>query len=353
MNRKYFATLMSITVLCIIFILIFLWKDTMAPIPKEQYIAHPHSPYKSSISAVGIVEASSENISIGIPVNRTIGKVYVKVGSKVNKGDVLFQLDDVDLKADLNARRIAYESSIANLQKLQSLPRAEDVASAEAALKSTLAEVAQAKSQYEMVQGLEDNRALSKEEIDRRRFKYEEAEAKKQLAQTDLNKIKAGTWQPDLIIARLEVEQAKANVERVKADIERTVIRSPIEGRVLQVRIHEGEIPPPDTSRVPAMIVGNTDVMHLRVSINQFNIPEYDPKASAVAFLQGNSNVSFPLKFVQIEPYIIPKQNLTNDIMEKVDTRVLQAIYSFSNDNHRVFVGQQMDVFIETNAKGE
>ncbi|MBA3603897.1 MAG: hypothetical protein H0W50_09740, partial [Parachlamydiaceae bacterium] len=71
----------------------------------------------------------------------------------------------------------------------------------------------------------------------------------------------------------------------------------------------------------------------------------------AVAYLQGDAKVQFALKFVALEPYFVAKQNLTNEITEKVDTRVLQAIYSLQESKHRVFVGQQMDVFIETHKK--
>ena len=127
-------------------------------------------------------------------------------------------------------RQIEYESSIAKLTKLEALPRQEDVAAVEAAFQSSEIQVAQAESQYEMVEGLQDSGALSQEEINRRCFSYQQAEAKLQEAQADLEKINAGTWGPDLEIARLETEQAKANIERVQADIERTIIRSPIDG---------------------------------------------------------------------------------------------------------------------------
>lgn len=96
------------------------------------------------------------------------------------------------------------------------------------------------------------------------------------------------------------------------------------------------------------MILGNINPLHVRVSINQFDASYYRSTASAVAFLQGNALVQFPLHFVRIEPYFVTKQNLTNEIGEKVDTRVLQVIYCFDKEDQRIFVGQQMDVFIET-----
>jgi hypothetical protein len=60
-----------------------------------------------------------------------------------------------------------------------------------------------------------------------------------------------------------------------------------------------------------------------------------------------------PLTFVRFEPSVVPKVALTGDSTERTDTRVLQAIYGIdptadktNAEFPRVFVGQQMDVFI-------
>jgi hypothetical protein len=51
---------------------------------------------------------------------------------------------------------------------------------------------------------------------------------------------------------------------------------------------------------------------------------------------------------VRVEPYVIPKQSLTGDNSERVDTRVLQVIYALPEKMASpLYVGQQMDVYIE------
>lgn len=350
MNRGYFKWIVMLALACVVIVAIFLWnkQEVETSSTSAQIAPQPYSPFPMYISAVGIVEASSGNIFIGSPVNRVVDKVEVKVGQKVKEGDILFRLESHDLKADLASRYIDYENALANLTKLEALPRSEDVAVAAAQLNSAKAGLEQAKSQYERVQGLQNSGAMSQEEIARRKFLFEEAQAKFQQAQADLDKVKAGAWPPDLKIARLQVEQAKAQEQRVKTDIARIIIRAPTAATVLQIKIHDGEFPPSDSSRTPAMILGNTDPLHLRVSINQFDASYYNPAAKAIAFLQGNAHVEFPLKFVNIEPYFVTKQNLNNDVSEKVDTRVLQVIYCFEDGEEGVFVGQLMDVFIQT-----
>lgn len=353
MHRTYFFIITCLAALCAFLAFYSIRKDAqIASIQEnlsihEPETLHPVSPFKSYISATGVVEASSENIFIGTPLNRIVDKVFVTVGQPIQKNDPLIQFENRDLEATLQAQQTAYQIAEAKLKKLEALPRKEDLLSAESSLQSVQVELSQAKHQYEMTQGLRDPRALSQEEINRRRFNYEQAEAKSQQAKANLEKVKAGTWQPDKEIAYLQTLQAKANVERAKVDLERTLIRSPIEGKVLQIKIHPGELPSNDPSRLPMMVIGNTDEKHLEVSINQFNAPYFRPDAPAVAFLQGNSNVEFHLEFLKLEPYLVNKQTITNNISEKVDTRVLRVTYRFKENDRNIFVGQAMDVFIE------
>ena len=60
-----------------------MWQ-TAKPPPLLLTISTPHplAPFHSYISGVGVVEASSDNISIGTPINRIVEKVLVKVGQK-------------------------------------------------------------------------------------------------------------------------------------------------------------------------------------------------------------------------------------------------------------------------------
>ena len=324
-----------------------MWQpDMLSGEPPQEYkTSNPRSPFKSYISAVGLVEASTDNIKIGTSVNRIVENVLVTVGNKVKKGDPLFQLEDGDLQADLLARRAAYKIALAQLRKLEAMPRPEDLEAGEASYKKAEINLNEAKSQYQMVHGLQDTRALSQQEINRRRFNFEQAEALWLNAKANFDKIKEGAWRPDLEIAQLEIQQAQANIKRIQADIQRAIIRSPIEGEVLQVRIHEGELP--SASNGPLMIVGNTDEIYLKVSVNQFDASNFNPDARAVAFMRGNARIEFPLEFVKLEPYLVNKHNSTNDIIEKVDTRVLQVIYRIKKENQQIFIGQQMDVFID------
>ena len=89
----------------------------------------------------------------------------------------------------------------------------------------------------------------------------------------------------------------------------------------------------------------------MRVDIDEYDIPRFVPEAPARATLKGQPDEFFPLKFVRIEPYVVPKKSLTGDNTERVDTRVLQVIYAIDTSGKRLFVGQQLDVFIDASRR--
>lgn len=348
MNRNYFVIIAGAALFCLLLIFVSLWQEIDTPVTKDPITPPNIGPYKTQIAGIGIVEPNTGNIFIGTPLNRIVRKVFVKVGEKVQTGQPLFSLENSDLKANLELQKAAFESALAKLKKLKSMPRKEDLDISEAGLKSAKITLELAKNQNDMVLMLPDQRAVSQEEKDRRLSAYRQAQIQMDQAQSNYEKIKAGTWKPDLEIADLEVLQAEANIDLLNTEIERTSIKSPIDGTVLQIKVHEGELPSMDVSTMPLMIIGNTDEMYLRVSINQLDIPSFRSDAKATAYLQGDEKYKFSLEFVQVEPLLVKKQNLTNDINETVDTRVLQIIYRIKDEGHPIFVGQQMDVFIET-----
>jgi len=53
------------------------------------------------------------------------------------------------------------------------------------------------------------------------------------------------------------------------------------------------------------------------------------------------------LRYVRTDPDVVPKVLLTGDTTQRTDTRVLQVVYSFDPKSLALYVGQQMDVFIE------
>jgi multidrug efflux pump subunit AcrA (membrane-fusion protein) len=323
------------------------------PVPASQPVAQPaQAPFSAYVAGAGIVEAASENIAVGTLVPGGVQEICVKVGTAVKKGDPLFKIDDRDLQAELLVRKSALLSAQERLAKLQAMPRAEDIPPAEAKVAQAQADLNEAHTLYEMWRNISDPSAVSAEELKTRRFNYESGQAKLKQAEAELALLKAGAWKPDLEIAQAEVTAAEAQVKAVETQIDRLTVRAPVDGEVLQVKVRLGEFAPTGVLATPLMLIGDVETLHVRVDIDENDAWRLKPNAPARAFLRGNRDLATDLKFFRVEPYVVPKRSLTGESTERVDTRVLQVLYSFDRNSLPVYVGQQMDVFIEAEPVG-
>ena len=312
-------------------------------------VAEPaKSPFAYSVAGSGIIESSSENIAAGTPIAGVIQKVHVKPGDLVKKGDALFEIDNRQLTADLAVREATLNQFKSKLSRLQMSPRAEEVPPIEARLVAAEAAMTDAKNQLGLLEAITDQRAVIREDLTRRRDAVRTADARVVEAKAMLTLINSGAWAPDIAIAQADVAQAAAQVASVRTDLERLVVRAPIDGQILQRSARVGEFAQagPATSN-PLIMVGNTDTLHIRCDIDENDAWRLRSGAKARASLRGNGDIATDVTFVRIEPFVIPKRSLTGESTERVDTRVLQILFSFPKDAMNAYVGQLVDVRIE------
>jgi multidrug resistance efflux pump len=292
------------------------------------------------------VEPGTENIALSCAVSGLVTSVYVKAGDRVREGQKLFEVDGRDLIADLAAKRAALDSARAQLAKLEAEPRPEELPPAQAKVAEAEAALDDAKVQVTLIDSVADMRAVKKEDVLRRRLAYQAAQARLTQAEKDLALLQAGTWAPDLAIARAQVEQAEAAVRQDQVAIERLTTRAPMDGVILQNRVRLGQYAQCGALADPLMIFGGGRELHVRADVDEEDSWRVKAGASAIARVRGNSGSSHALEFVRFEPYVIAKQSLTGAATERIDTRVLQVIFRFRDRSIPVFDGQQMDVFI-------
>jgi multidrug resistance efflux pump len=299
---------------------------------------------------VGLIESSSENIAVSVPVPGMVTHVYVKAGDHVVKGQKLFSIDDRDLRAELALRESAVTLAQAKVDKLLRSPRPEEIPPMEAKVHEAEQLYQDADVQLKLMESVRDKRAIRDEDLQRRRIAVTTAAARLQQAKADLALLKAGAWQPDIEIARAEANEARQQVERVRADLERTVVTAPITGEILQMKVRLGEYAQAGQLAQPLILMGSTDQLNVRADVDEQDAWRVKAGASATASVRGDSGHRYPLHFVRFEPYVIPKKNLTGDSTERVDTRVLQVIYALDR-GAPLYTGQQMDVYIQSEAK--
>jgi len=253
-------------------------------------------PYDVSVAASGIVEALSENVAIGVPEAGLVTKVHVKVWDSIQEGQPLFTLDDRELSAQLKVNIANAKVALATLQRLR--------------------------DQLARLKAVNDPRAVSQDEV--------------------------RTRENDVAVAQAQLEAAQAQVGQDLVRLARLTVRAPRTGTILQVNIRPGEYASA-TPKNAAMVLGDVDHLQVRADVDEQNASRLQEGQTATAYLKGDTTKPIELTFVRIEPFVVPKTSLTGSSTERVDTRVLQVIYSFERPQNRpVYVGQQVDLFVKT-----
>jgi HlyD family secretion protein len=283
-------------------------KPQPAPTP---LVEPSRAPYADSIGARGIVESENENVRIAPLLPGLIAEVYVKVGDRVTKGQPLFRQDTRDA-----------EARVAN-QKAQ-------VALLDAKVHEAEVTLADRQDSFQRIEKLGRKDVVSEDERLRKYYAVQSAETA-------------------LVTTKADLELAKAQLAQAEVSLNLLTVTAPRDGDILRVDLRAGEyaaVPPTDLNN-PWLLLGETRYLQLRADVDEDSASRVRTGAQAVAFIKGMRSDPIPLRFVRIEPYVTTKKSLTGDSTERVDTRVLQVIYQFDQSKVPVYVGQQMDVFIE------
>ncbi|WP_294951368.1 efflux RND transporter periplasmic adaptor subunit [Sulfurovum sp.] len=252
-------------------------------------------PFNSFIAGTGIVEAKSKNIAVSSSFSGIVKAVYVQSGEKIQKGMLLFEMDDTLLQSNILI--------------------------AQAGIKAAEATFISAKHHFELIENFKNvsPQMVTKEKYMQAQDHFHEAKELLEVSKTKLAALKE-----------------QSNLYKVY---------SPIDGIVLRSEISRGDF---FDSRSNALLIGSERV-NVRVSINEYDISKFKPGTKAVAYLRGNTKKNIGLKYAYTIPYVVPKTNLTGRSTERTDTRVLQVIYAAERTKtFPLYVGEQLDVFIQT-----
>ncbi|WP_252258953.1 efflux RND transporter periplasmic adaptor subunit [Erythrobacter aurantius] len=270
------------------------------------------------VSGSGIVEPASEVIDIGSALSGLVTDVRVAPGDRVEKGQVLFLVDDRAARAALAEANAAIREARAAIAEAQT---ARDTA----------------RQQLALYESLSDPAAVSRSEVIR-------AEGEAQAASSRL----------ELARARLNAAQARAG--SAQTELNRLTVRAPIAGEILAVNIRPGEfVATQGGNGQPFIQMGETNPLHVRVDIDENEAVRVKLGAPATISPRGAAEIRVEASFVRVEPQVVPKRSLTNSAAERVDVRVLQVIYALPQSKEaEVFrVGQQIDAFVAADASGE
>jgi len=254
-------------------------------------------PFKHFIAGTGVIEPTSKNIIIGSEVSGVINKVYKKNNQTIKRGDLLFSLNDNVVENKLKYAQVQRAILFAKLQL--------------------------AKHQYELIK---EFKKLSPDMVTSKQFSL--TKDKYQLA-----------------LISLEALDEKLKVIKKQKSFYK--IYSPINGRILNSTLTVGSYFNKNNPN-KSLVIGSKK-LNLQVSIDEYDIWRFKENTSAIAFVRGNQKIKIKLAYLYTIPYLVQKNIFSGKNTEKIDTKVLRIVYQLpDNISFPLYVGQQLDVFVQT-----
>lgn len=292
--RNSFSLLIAVTALGAAAVVAAVWRDRAPELPSVS--TQPRASVAGAADPVagsGIVEAEGGLIIPAAPVAGIVTRVDAVWGAVVRAGDPLFALDDRDLQS------------------------ARTVAQAEIDLATTAIEPTE--QQLRITRALVDLHLATRQDVVAR--------------------------QQAVAVARATLQLARARLAAIEADRARRIVRAPVAGEILKVNIRPGDYVDPAAAG-PAILLAGGHRLAVRAEFDEFDAWRVHPGDAAVASLPAMPGRRVALRFERIEPYVMGKIQLTGSSGERVDTRVLQVIYSFPPGAIPVYIGQRVDVTV-------
>lgn len=208
--------------------------------------------FRVSVSGPGTLEAV-QSLLVKPAVNGTVLKLPT-VGDRVQKGQLIVQLDPTNYNRALENARLVLQKAQANLDKLRAdqastqAANRQNIASAEVAYANARRDLEAARTNLQAAQKLYDLGGTSAQSLQSAKDSYAKAQASLEMAQVNLNtarqalSLKNNANAQDLRNAQIALEQARLEVKNAEENLAQTKIYAPFDGVVAEVNAQVGSI---------------------------------------------------------------------------------------------------------------
>ena len=280
--------------------------------PKEQvyYLTSPveRGDLEVNILAYGKMEASQQ-VDVGAQVSGQIKNMYVALGDRVDKGELMVEIDD--------------------------LPQQNAVKDGDARLKNAIAskvakeaQLLNAKIHLERQQNLIKNGATTRADLDT-------AEANLKVYEAELEALVA------------QIAQSQIALDTAELDLTYTKITSPMDGIVVATVVKEGQTVNSSQTAPTIVKVADLSVMTIKAQISEADVTKLHPGMSAYFTILGEPNQRYEAVLRQIEPATETFQTTVgNAVTNFTEAVYYNGLFDVQNPDLKFYIGMSTQVYI-------
>jgi HlyD family secretion protein len=198
---------------------------------------------EGGIRASGFIEG--RDYSIASALGGRVIEIMTDQGERVESGQILVRLDGTAFDHAYDAAQAGVAAAEAALTSLESQPRPQDLATAQASLDAAKANFNAAVAALDLLKESYKPFKPPEAELHNAESAAEVARASADLAQAQFNQVVAGPFEGEIEIARAAVEEAKANLRLIEHQLAELYLGVPVTGIVSQIFVNVGEVASP------------------------------------------------------------------------------------------------------------
>jgi HlyD family secretion protein len=255
-----------------------------------------------SVVATGKVTPITK-VEVKSKASGIVKKLLVDYGDHVKQGQLLCQLDKVEIQAQVDQSRAALEAAEANLKSAQA-----DYERAKVDAEGP--DVPLLKRAYDRDVSMAKDGVVSESALEDAQKNYELALNKQNVAKAQVTVLKAKIAQAEAVVA-----QDKANLKQLEEQLSYTDIISPIDGIVLSRDVQMGDavssILVLGSSATLVMTLGDTSEVYVKGKVDESDIGKVYIGQPARIKVESFKEKTFNGKVTKISPMGVEKDNVT------------------------------------------
>jgi len=245
-----------------------------------------------------------QEVSVFAKMPGTVTQVNAEVGQVVSKGDLLFSVEDEDIRLQVQQAQAGLNSARANLARssggsveLQLVQLKSSLLQAELMFKDAQTALDSAKILY-------DAGAVSKFELDSAQTRFTTAQAQYETAKKAVELTESTINKENAAIASAQVQQAQASYDLAKNQLENARVTAPISGIVSVRNATKGEL---ISGAVPAFTLVDLSTVVVEISVMQELVNTVTMGETVELEIESAGSGSYNGKVTAISPSADPR----------------------------------------------
>ncbi len=222
-----------------------------------------------------------QTAKLSFRVGGPLVEVHVDSGSRVKKGDLLMKIDPRDFSDQVKATENSLKALRAKLSAMQKGARDEDLHALEAAVDAAEATLKYVELEYERMEELVQENAISQSQFDSIVSERQAAQSALRAAKEELKKGEEGARPEDIEAMQAEIGALEAKLSLAKSSLQDIELRAPFDGLVTRRYVENHEFVPPSKP-----VLSMHDISQLEIDVH---LPESE-------LVRRDLSESFPVK---------------------------------------------------------